>query len=178
MFESWRYFGLFVCHFVTDPVLVPSSLEYGESGVGEGASQNSGSNASFDAELEPTHGAQENASNPIPAPANSNISSPVYSFTAPNIPPPTHQTPTPIHPSTDPTLDPVHPTSDLISNAIHPSNEHDSDRESLNVGFNGSDVSRPPSGPSSSPRATLAAASTSTQTASPRETPDVAPTST
>ncbi|KAH0653757.1 hypothetical protein KY289_031435 [Solanum tuberosum] len=45
----------FVCHFVADPVLVPPLLEYGESGVGEGASQNSGPNASFDAELEPTH---------------------------------------------------------------------------------------------------------------------------
>mgnify|MGYP007056448810 CR=1 FL=1 len=46
-----------MCHFVADPVLVPPLLEYGESGVGEGASQNSGPNASFDAELdlEPTH---------------------------------------------------------------------------------------------------------------------------
>ncbi|KAH0781558.1 hypothetical protein KY290_001156 [Solanum tuberosum] len=55
-------------------ILVPPSLEYGESGVGEGASQNNGPNASFDAALEPTHETQENASNPAsnpaPAPAN------------------------------------------------------------------------------------------------------------
>ncbi|KAK4727445.1 hypothetical protein R3W88_032362 [Solanum pinnatisectum] len=112
----------FVCHFVTDPVLVPPSLEYGESGVGEGASQNS----------------QENASNPSPAPANSNTSSPVHSFTVSNTSPLTHQTPTPIHPSIDPTLDPV--LLDSIPDPIHPSNEQDSDRESLNGRFNGSDV--------------------------------------
>ncbi|KAH0752191.1 hypothetical protein KY285_005339 [Solanum tuberosum] len=128
----------FVCHFIADPVLVSPSLKYGESGVGVRASQNSRPNASFDAELEPTHEAQENASNL--APANSNTSSPVHSFTAPNTPPPTHQTPTLIHPSSDPTLDPVHSSSDLISDTVHPSNEQDSDRESLNGGFNGSDV--------------------------------------
>ncbi|KAK4729986.1 hypothetical protein R3W88_022974 [Solanum pinnatisectum] len=109
----------FVCHFVVDPVLVPPSLEYGESEVGEGASQNSGPNVPFDVELKPTYAAQENASNPAPALANSNTFSPVHSFTAPNTPPPTHQTPTPIHSSTDPTH---------------------LDRESLNVGFNGSYV--------------------------------------
>uniref|UniRef100_M1DJU3 Uncharacterized protein n=1 Tax=Solanum tuberosum TaxID=4113 RepID=M1DJU3_SOLTU len=125
--------------------LVPPSLEYGESGVGEGASQNTGPNASFDAELEPTHQAQENASNfaPAPAHANSNISSHVHSFTAPNTPPTAYQTPTPIHLSTDPTFDPVHPSSDPIPDPVHPSNEQDSDIESLNEGgggSNGSDV--------------------------------------
>ncbi|KAH0655448.1 hypothetical protein KY285_030330 [Solanum tuberosum] len=142
----------FVCHFVADPVLVPPLLEYGESGVGERASQNSGPKTSFDAELEPTHEAQENASNLAsnlapayaPAPFNSNTSSHVHSFTAPNTPPPTHQTPTPIHPSTDPTLDHVHSSFDPIPDPVHPSNEQDSDRESLNGGggggFNGSDV--------------------------------------
>ncbi|KAH0680851.1 hypothetical protein KY290_023046 [Solanum tuberosum] len=112
----------FVCRFVADPILVPLSLEYGKSGVGEEASQNSGPNASFDVELEPIHEAQENAiheaqenaSNPAPVPANSNTSSHVHSFTAPNTPPPTHQTPTHIHHSTDPTFDLVHPSSDPI----------------------------------------------------------------
>ncbi|KAG5569966.1 hypothetical protein H5410_059732 [Solanum commersonii] len=118
-------------------VLIPPSLEYGESGVGEGASQNSGPNASFDVELEPTHESQENA-NHAPAPANSNTSSHVHSFTTSNIPLFIHQTPTPIHPSTDPTFDPVHP--DSISDPVHPSNEQDSDRELLNGGFNRSDV--------------------------------------
>ncbi|KAH0734334.1 hypothetical protein KY285_010041 [Solanum tuberosum] len=107
----------------------PLLLEYGENGVGEGASQNSGPNASFNVELEPTYEAQENASNlasnPAHASANSNTSSHVHSFTAPNTPPPTDQTPTSIHPSTDPTLDPVHPSSDPISDP---------------GGFNGSDV--------------------------------------
>ncbi|KAH0735589.1 hypothetical protein KY285_011296 [Solanum tuberosum] len=107
----------FVCHFVTDPVLIPPSLEYGESGV------------------EPTHESQENAN---PAPVNSNTSSPVHSFTPSNTPSPTHQTPTPIYPSTDPTVDPVH--HDSIPDLVHPSNEQDSDRESLNKGFNVSDV--------------------------------------
>ncbi|KAH0781941.1 hypothetical protein KY290_001539 [Solanum tuberosum] len=136
----------FVCHFVADPVLVSPSLEYGESEVGEGTSQNSRPNASFDAELKLTHEAQENASNPAsnpapaPVPANSNTSSPVHFFTALNTTPPTHQTPTPVHPSTDPTLDPVHPSSDPIPDPVHPSNEQDSDRESLNEGFNRSDV--------------------------------------
>ncbi|KAH0706751.1 hypothetical protein KY289_011827 [Solanum tuberosum] len=125
----------FVCHFVADPVLIPPSLEYGESEVGEGASQNSGANASFDTELEPTHESQENAN---PAPVSSNTSSLVHSFTASNTPLPNHQTPTPIHPSTDPTFDPVH--HDSIPDPVHPSNEQDSDRESLNGGFNGSDV--------------------------------------
>ena len=44
----------FVCHFVSDPVLLPPSLVYGESEVGEGASQSTRPNASFDGELEPT----------------------------------------------------------------------------------------------------------------------------
>uniref|UniRef100_M1AEV0 Uncharacterized protein n=1 Tax=Solanum tuberosum TaxID=4113 RepID=M1AEV0_SOLTU len=57
-----------------------------------------------------------------------------------NTPPPTHQTPTPIHPSTNPTLDSVHHSSDPIPDPVHPSNEQDSDRESLNGGFNESDV--------------------------------------
>ncbi|KAH0775162.1 hypothetical protein KY290_012299 [Solanum tuberosum] len=101
----------FVCHFVVDPVLVPPLLEYGESGVGDGASQNNGPNASFDVELEPTHEAQENATHEAQenasnlasnsAPVNSNTSSHVHYFTAPNTPPPIHQTLTPIHPSTD-----------------------------------------------------------------------------
>uniref|UniRef100_M1DXH4 PB1-like domain-containing protein n=1 Tax=Solanum tuberosum TaxID=4113 RepID=M1DXH4_SOLTU len=116
----------FVCHFVADPILVPLSLEYGKSGVGEEASQNSGPNASFDVELEPIHEAQENAiheaqenaSNPAPVPANSNTSSHVHSFTAPNTPPPTHQTPTHIHHSIDPTLDLVHPSSDPIPDHV------------------------------------------------------------
>ncbi|KAK4714121.1 hypothetical protein R3W88_020028 [Solanum pinnatisectum] len=108
--------------------------------------KNSGPNASFDAKLEPTHETQENASNPAPAPAsaptpaNSNTSSHVHSFTTPNTPLPTYQTPTPIHPCTDPTLDPVHPSSDPIHDPVYPSNKQDSDRESLNRGFNGSDV--------------------------------------
>ncbi|KAG5627934.1 hypothetical protein H5410_013152 [Solanum commersonii] len=132
----------FVCHFVADPVLILPLLEYGESGVGEGASQNSRPNASFDAELEPTHEAQENASNPVPA--NSNTSSHVHSFTAPNTLPPTHQTPTLIHTSTNPTLDPVHHSFDPIPDPVHPSNEKDSDRESLN----GEDLMREPYYPS------------------------------
>ncbi|KAG5591306.1 hypothetical protein H5410_041820 [Solanum commersonii] len=61
----------FVCHLVADPIFVPLSLKYGESGVigSKGESQNSGPNASFDAELdlEPTHEAQENVSNHAPA---------------------------------------------------------------------------------------------------------------
>ncbi|KAH0746519.1 hypothetical protein KY285_008176 [Solanum tuberosum] len=81
------------------------------------------------------HEAQEPASNP--APANSNTSSHVHSFTAPNTPLPTHQTLTPIHLSTDPTLDLVHPFSDPISDPVHHSNEQDSDRESLNWGGEG-----------------------------------------
>lgn len=61
----------FVCHFLVDQVLIPLLLEFGESGVGDGASQNTGPNASFNAELEPTHQAQENVSIPAltPTPA-------------------------------------------------------------------------------------------------------------
>lgn len=44
----------FVCHFVAEPILVPLPLEYGESVVGDGASQNIGPNTSFDVELELT----------------------------------------------------------------------------------------------------------------------------
>ncbi|KAK4710322.1 hypothetical protein R3W88_004835 [Solanum pinnatisectum] len=109
----------FVCHFVADPVCE----------VGEGASQNSGPDASFDVELEPTHEAQEKASNPTLAPANSNTSSHVHYFTAPNTPLPTHQTPTYIHPSTDPTLDPVHPSSDPILDPLRSFREEMSKRK-------------------------------------------------
>ncbi|KAG5596749.1 hypothetical protein H5410_037981 [Solanum commersonii] len=77
--------------------------------------------------------------NPVLVPPSLNMGK-VHSFTAPNTPPPTHQTPTPIHPSTDPTLDRVHPSSDPIPDPVHPPNEQDSDREPLNWGFNGSDV--------------------------------------
>ncbi|KAK4736945.1 hypothetical protein R3W88_000642 [Solanum pinnatisectum] len=111
-------FWTILCHFVVHPVLVPSSLEYGESGVGEGASQN------------------KNASNPTlnPAPANLNASSHVHSFTAPNTPPPTYQTPTRIHPSTDPNLDPVHPFSDPIPNPLRSFREESSKRKRRKTG--------------------------------------------
>lgn len=110
-----------MCHFVDEPILVPPSLEYMKSLVGEGASQNTGPNESFDANLEPTLQAQEYALNPastpspthVPAPAHANLitSSPAHSFTALNTPP-AYLTSTPIHPSTDSTFDTVHPFSD------------------------------------------------------------------
>ena len=87
-----------MCHFVVEKVLVPLSLEYGESVVGEEASQNTEPNAFFDTKLEPTLHAQENDSNLAPslahvlahAHANIDTSCPIHSFTDPNTPLSTH----------------------------------------------------------------------------------------